>query len=96
MPDWTKAEECVRARIACESTLPQQKDPIGDGMHETYFLRNFAYAILTIAHLWGLLNGCAALACSGDLGCLRRFLANRRMDKKGDDASKWEQKNKRG
>jgi hypothetical protein len=94
MPDWTKAEECVRARIACESKLPQKKrfgnETYGDVFSEEFRLcwsdnRPFmgpAEWLRTSRMFWRV---GVVTASSWVMGG---------WDKKGDEALKWEQKNK--
>ena len=41
MPNWAKTESCVRGRLSCEYTLPQEKDPFGNGTHGDIFSEKF-------------------------------------------------------
>jgi hypothetical protein len=96
MPNWTKAERCVRARIMCESKLPQQKDTFGNGEHGDVFADAFRKCWLDTRPFMGPAEW---LRASRGLWRVGVFLGAVWITGGGgrqvEDASKWGNKNLR-
>jgi len=95
MPDWTKAEICVKERLSCEYLSPQEPDLFGKGKHGDIFSEQFRSCwsenrpptwptewMRASRSLWRI--GVVAIGMWITGG----------WDIKGEEATKWEEKNK--
>ena len=94
MPDWTKAERCVSARIACEDQTPQQKDPFGNGTHGDVFSEKFHTCWSENRPFMGPFEWLHASRELLRIGIpIGGMWLTGGLDKNGEEASKWENKN---
>ncbi|MBI1733244.1 MAG: hypothetical protein HYR49_10840 [Gammaproteobacteria bacterium] len=95
MPNWTKAERCVTARLSCEYVATQKKNLLKDGEHADIFSDEFHSCWLENRPLFGPVEWLRA-----SRGLLRAAVVfgvtwlTGGWDKEGEEALKWENNNK--
>lgn len=94
MPNWSKAETCVRERISCEYEAPQEKDLFGDGEHGDVFSEEFRSCWLDNRPFVGPVEWLRASRVLLRAGVVAGGVwLTGGWDKKGEEASQWEDEN---
>jgi hypothetical protein len=92
MPNWAKAEQCVRVRISCESKSPKKKDSFGE--HADIFSKEFRSCWTDNRPFMGPVEWMRTSRTFLRIGVISGSLwLTGGWDKKGEEASKWEAKN---
>jgi hypothetical protein len=93
MPDWTKAEQCVRERISCEQKSPKGRDFLRE--HGDIFSKEFSSCWEDNRPFMGPVEWLRASRTLLRVGVVTgSFWLTGGWDKKGEEASKWEERNK--
>ena len=94
MPNWTKAERCVRERISCEYTAPKVKNAFGNGEHSDIFSEEFRSCWADKRPFIGPVEWMRASRSLFRIGIVAGSMwLTGGWDKKGDEASRWMEEN---